>query len=154
MTQFSSRQPFPDTLAQRRKESWFGTAPVTLTRGDVQIEGHRQGRFGGVMVYRPDGDIDFGPERVHRVWSGGRFAELLDDEWERMGWTITVRQANPTNPALAALREARNDPAGYVKSGDVSKIDIPMGDATPEQIAHALKVLIRRDRLRLVMGAA
>lgn len=148
MTQFSSRDAFPDTLAQRRTESWYGTAPVTLTRGDVQINGSRQGRFGGVMVYRPERDVDFGPDRGRRVWNDGMFAELDDEEWERMGWVITVRQANATNRILTRLRASLNDPNGFAKTGNLSKLDIPTDDATPEECKHALKVLIRLPWLR------
>lgn len=104
--QHSSHEPFPDSLDRRRSEDWYGSRPVTLTRDGVSIEGGRQGRFGGVIVHRPERDIDFGPDRTHRVWNHGMFAELDDEEWERMGWTITRPQANPTNPILVEFRRA------------------------------------------------
>ena len=146
MPQFSSCPPAIDTLIVRRDESWFGRQPVTLIRGDLRIEGSRVGRFGGVMVYRPERDIDFGPERTHRVWSGGAFAELPDEEWERMGWTI-VRQYNPTNLVLADLRDywkhhgtklTARHAAAYL---DICDIDVM--DAPAEHIAHAREVLER-----------
>lgn len=51
---------------------------------------------------------------------------------------------HPANPILVAYRKALNDPTGYVKGGDTSKIDswFPT-DYTPEQLAHAGRVLIR-----------
>lgn len=146
MPQFSSRPPHVDTLAVRRNETWFGTQPVTLIRGDQRITGGRQGRFGGVIVYRPERDIDFGPDRGHRVWSRGAFAELPDEEWEQMGWTI-VRQYNPTNLVLADLRDywkhrgtklTARHAAAYLDLCDIDAMDVPA-----DHIDHAREVLTR-----------
>lgn len=100
------------------------------------------------MVYRPTGDIDFGPKRTHRVWSGGRYAELPDEEWERMGWSITVRQANPTNRVLTRLRAARTNPDGSVNTANITMSEVWMDGATPQELAHALHVLARMELLR------
>lgn len=147
MTQFSSRPPVPDTLAQRSKESWFGTQPVTLTRGDQQINGSRMGISGGIMVHRPERDVDFGPDRGFRVWNQGMFAELSDIEWEEMGWTATVRQTNPTNLVLADLRDywkhrgpklTAYHAMAYLDICNVREMDVPQ-----DHIDHALEVLAR-----------
>jgi hypothetical protein len=61
---------------------------------------------------------------------------------------------NPVNPILASYRRAEKDPAGYVRGGDVTKIwDWPTG-ATPDQIVHAQKVLIRLVIMRANQSAA
>lgn len=161
ISMFSSRIPFPDTLKQRSREAWYGTHPVTLTRRDVSIDGTRMGRFGGVLVYRPKRDIDLGPDRGHRVWSNGAFAELHDEEWEAMGWKITRRHNNPTNPHLAAHRQHREsvismglDPMDAhlfeldsCAVGDMNEF----GVCTAENIEHARAVLTR---VRNVYGSA
>ena len=52
-------------------------------------------------------------------------------------------QHNEPNPILVRLRVERSDPAGFVKSGDLSRMDIDISDATPEHIDHARRVLSR-----------
>ena len=157
MTQFSSRPPVVDTLTVRRSETWVGVRPVTLVRGNERISGGRQGRFGGVIVYRPDRDIDFGPDRGHRVWSRGAFAELPDEEWEQMGWTI-VRQYNPTNLVLGDLRDywkhhgtklTAYHAAAYLTICDYEAMDVPA-----DHIDHARKVLTRLDAIAKMEAAA
>ncbi|MEB3023415.1 MULTISPECIES: hypothetical protein [Mycolicibacter] len=70
--------------------------PVLLTRGSVCIRGYRRGRYGGVFVDDERGIMGlsfegFGPSQIWAASPGGRprFAELSDDDWTRLGWTIS-----------------------------------------------------------------
>lgn len=154
---FSSRPPSSDRLDQRRRESWYGTRPVTLTKGDVTVRGYRQGRFGGVAVNAESitrmADL---PNEVHGYYTDFRppfRAELPDAEWAKLGWTINRPQSNPTNPILAAHRKYRESVAemGLEPIGAhlselpcISPDDFnEFGSLTPESVAHARKVLTR-----------
>lgn len=73
----------------------MNNTPVLLTRGDVTVRGTRMGLYGGVLVHDPAGVMHL-PETGfgNAIWSSSPsgppcWAELHDDAWNRLGWTIT-----------------------------------------------------------------
>lgn len=69
---------------------------VLLTRGEILVRGTRMGRYGGVLVHDRDGVMNL-PESGYgaRIWgytpSGPpRWAELSDEDWNRLGWSIAA----------------------------------------------------------------
>lgn len=58
---------------------------VLLTRGEISVRGTRMGRYGGVLVHDRDGVMNL-PESGY----GERWAELSDEDWNRLGWSIAA----------------------------------------------------------------
>ncbi len=58
---------------------------VLLTRGEISVRGTRMGRYGGVLVHDRDGVMNL-PESGY----GGRWAEMSDEDWNRLGWSIAA----------------------------------------------------------------
>lgn len=56
---------------------------------------------------------------------------------------VAFTQHNEPNPILVAYRAALADPSGYVRSGNIERLDDWIPDATPAHQVHALKVITR-----------
>lgn len=97
----------------------------------------------------------FGTRAAARDWAGSAGSVIFDprENPHAHDWADGVCYApdcaahvpvHPANPILVAYRKAIHDPNGYVRGGDLSKIDnwMPKG-VTPQQIEHASRVVIR-----------
>lgn len=69
---------------------------VLLTRGEISVRGTRMGPYGGILVHDRDGVMDL-PKSGYggRIWGSnpfgpGRWAEMSDSDWSRLGWSIAA----------------------------------------------------------------